>query len=98
MDALTLYDALELSFNSIGKASVLKTNNVDILQSIHTKAVSNDVYNKSDIGIIFSSLIGAAPAELNTSVELATDVGNDFNYARKIQNKINTTSHKANNY
>ena len=43
VDVSTLYDALELQFNSIDKTSILKHNNVDILQSINTKAVSNDV-------------------------------------------------------
>ena len=49
MDGSTLYDALELSFNSFDKASILTINNVGISQSINTKAVSNDVYNKADI-------------------------------------------------
>ena len=37
-----------------------------------------------------SSLIGAAPALLSTSVELATALGDDSNYATTMQNKSNT--------
>ena len=72
MDGSTLYDALELSFNSFDKASILTINNVGISQSINTKAVSNDVYNTADIDLKFSRLIGAAPAIVNTIVELDT--------------------------
>ena len=61
VDGSTLYDALELSFNDIDKASMLKTSNVDILASINNKAVSNDVYNKAFIDLTCSSLFGAAP-------------------------------------
>ena len=94
VDGSTLYDALKLAFNSIDKASMLKDNNVDIVQSIHNKAVRNDVYNKSDTDLKFPSLFGAAPAVLNTSVELATALGNDSNYATAMQNQINNKDDK----
>ena len=48
VDGSTVYDALELSFNSNAKTSILKLN-IDILASITNKAVSNDVYNKADV-------------------------------------------------
>ena len=73
VDGLALYDDLDLSFNSTDKAIILKLNDVDIVRSINHKAVSTDVYTKSDIDLRCSSLIGAAPSVLNTSVELATD-------------------------
>ena len=44
------------------------------------------------------SLIGAAPAVLNTSVELATALGNDSNYATTIQNQINNKADKLDTY
>ena len=81
-----------MSLNASGKTSILTTTNVDILQSIHTKAVRNDVYNKSDIGLKFSSLIGAALAVLNRSVALATALGNDYNYGTTRQNQIHNKS------
>ena len=65
---------------------VYKTNNVDILQSINTKVSIDDVYNNNEVDLRFTSLIGAAPDVLNTSVELATALGNDSNYAATIQN------------
>ena len=52
VDGSTFCDALELSLNSVDDTSILKNNNVDIVQSINNKAVSNDVYTKSDIDII----------------------------------------------
>ena len=58
-------------------------------------ALSNDFYIKSDIVLNFSSLIGAAPAVLNTSVELATALGNDSNYATTIQNQLHNKSYTA---
>ena len=87
-----------MSLNAVGKTSILTTTNVDILQSIHTKAVRNDVYNKSDIGLKFSSLIGAALAVLNRSVALATALGNDYNYATTRQNQINNKSDNITTY
>ena len=85
-DGSIVYDSLELECNAIDKPSIVKLNTTDTLQSIHTKAVSNDVYNKAAIDLKVSSLIGAAPAVLNTRVERATAVGNDLNYATTIQN------------
>ena len=98
VDGSTVYDALELSFNSIDKTSILNNYNVDILQSINTKAVSNDVYNKSDIDLTCSSLVGAAPAVLNTSVKLYTALGHDSTCATTIQNQINNKSYKVNTF
>ena len=94
VDGSIVYDTLELSFNSIDKASILNSNNVDILASINNKVASNDVYNKADMDLTFSSLVGAAPAILNTSVELATALGNDSNYATAMQNQINNKDDK----
>ena len=51
------------------------------MASINNKVASNDVYNKAEMDLNFSSLVGAAPAILNASVELATALGNDSNYA-----------------
>ena len=98
VDGSTLYDALELTFNTVDKTSTLKTNNIDILQPINNKAASNDVYNKHEVDLILSSLIGAAPAVLDTSVELAAALGNDQNYATTIQNQNVNKADKINTY
>ena len=98
VDGSILYDALELSFNSIAKTSILNNNNIDIVASINTKAVSSDVYIKADIGLIFSSLIGAAPAVLNTIVEIATALGHDSKYATTIQHQIDNKADKLDTY
>ena len=62
VDVLTLYDSLEVSFNSVDNTIILNIHNIDILQFIHHKAVSNDVYTKAEVDLTCSSLIGAAPA------------------------------------
>ena len=85
VDGSTLYDAFELSFNNVDKTSILKNNNVDILTCINNKALSSNVYNKTEVDLRFSSLIGAAPAVLDTSIELASALGNDSNYATAVQ-------------
>ena len=68
VDGSILYDALEVSFNSVDKTSILKDNNIDIVQSMNNKAAINDVYNKHEVDLISFSLIGAAPAVVDTSV------------------------------
>ena len=45
-----------------------------------------------------SSLFGAAPAILNTIVELATALGNDSNYETTMQTQVNTKADKLDTY
>ena len=68
------------------------------MASITNKAVSNDVYTKADVDLTVSSLFGAAPAVLNTVVELATALGNDSNYATTIHDQLNNKADKLDNY
>ena len=68
------------------------------MASISNKAVSNNVYTEADIDLKWSSLVGAAPAVLNTSVELATALGNDSKDATTIQNQINSKSAELTTY
>ena len=97
MGGSTLYDDLDLTcFLCVDKASILKLTNIDILQPIHSKATSNDVYTKADIDWKISSVLGAAPAVLHTCVELATALGNDSTYATTIQHQTINNSDKAN--
>ncbi len=44
VDGSTLYDAWELTFYIVDKTSILKSNNLDIVQSINNKAAVNDVF------------------------------------------------------
>ena len=57
VDGSTVNDSLELPFNVSDKSSSLKTNDIDILPSINTKAMSSDVYTKTyvDIGLHLKS-------------------------------------------
>jgi hypothetical protein len=54
-----------------------------------TKSDRFNTYNKTEVDLNFSSLIGAAPEVLDTIVELAAALGNDNNYDTTIQNQIN---------
>ena len=98
IDGSILHDTLEISFNPVDKTSILKFNNVDILDSISNKAVSNNVYNKTEVDLKFSSLIGASPDVLNTIVELATALNNDSNYAAAIQTQLSNKADKTDTY
>ena len=98
VDGSILYDVLELTFNSVDNISILKLNTTDILQSINNKAQINDVYNKNEFDLRFSNLIGAAPAVLDTIVELAAALGNDQHYVTTIENQSINQADKINTY
>ena len=49
VDGSTLYDSLELSFNTVDKTSILKLNNINILASLASKFSYNNVYTKQEI-------------------------------------------------
>ena len=57
-----------------------------------------NTYNKSEVYVTCSSLFGAAPAILDTSVVLATALGNDQTHATNMQNQINNKSDKLTTY
>ena len=48
VDGSILYDSFELSFNPVDKTSILRINNVNILQAINHNAVSVNIYNKTE--------------------------------------------------
>ena len=60
--------------------------------------MASNVYNKNEVDLKFTSLIGAAPAVLATIVELATALGNDAKYATTIQNQLNSKADKLITY
>ena len=47
VDGALAYDVLEVSFNTVEKTSILKLNNVDILESLNLKALSSHVYKQN---------------------------------------------------
>ena len=49
VDGSTFYDSFELSFNTVDKTSILKTNSIDILSSLNLKASASNVYSKPEI-------------------------------------------------
>ena len=51
VDGSILYDASELSFNSVDTSSMLNINNIDIVRSMNNNASKNDVYKKTEIDI-----------------------------------------------
>ena len=57
---MTPYDALDLSFNTVDKTSILTINNIDILASLASKASATNVYSKEEINnndIIFGNAL-----------------------------------------
>ena len=62
------------------------------------KSYKVNTYNIGEVDLIFSSLIGAAPALFDTSVELAAASGNDQTYATTMQNKVSNERTKINTY
>ena len=51
IDGTTLYDSCELSFNLVDNTSILKTNNVNILQAINNNAVAVNGYSETESDI-----------------------------------------------
>ena len=98
VDFSIVYDALELPFDMVDITNIFKLNNSDIVQSIHIKAARNGVYNKHEIDLRFSGLIGAAPAVLDIVVEPAAAFGDDQTYAMTIQSQIIIKADKITTY
>ena len=55
VDGITLYDSFELSVNTIDKTSILKLNNVNIVQAISNNDVAANVYSRYEIDISVNS-------------------------------------------
>ena len=49
VDGSIVYESLELSFSTVDKTSILKTNNVDRLASLNLKAVASNVYTTQEL-------------------------------------------------
>ena len=76
VDGSTFYDALELSFNMVDKTSILKTNNVDILESLKLKASASNVYTTQDIYnncIIYANALNNKADNINTYLKTELD-------------------------
>ena len=56
------------------------------------------MFMKHEVDLILSSWIGAAPAVLDTSIEIATAFGHDRNVATTIQHQINNKADKVSTY
>ena len=79
-----VFDVDSTKFRAINVASPLSitTPNFDYL------TISCDSYTKAQTDTKISDLVGAAPALLNTLVELSAALGNDQNYATTITNAL----------
>ena len=69
MDGSTLYDSLELSFNTVDKTSILKVNNIGILASLNLKTSDSNVYTKQEITefyITFTNSLNTKDDKTNT--------------------------------
>ena len=79
-----LFDVGNTKFRAINDASPLSitTPKFDYL------TISCDSYTKAETVAKISDVVGAAPALLNTLVELSAALGNDHNYATTIANAL----------
>ena len=69
MDGSTLYDSLELSFNTCDQTSILNINNVDILASSASTIPSSNVYTKREINdndVIYDNALSNKAERTNT--------------------------------
>ena len=75
VDGSTLYDALELSFNTIDKTAILKTNNIDVLAPLALKASASTVYTKQEINDVYIAFANSLNTKADkTTTCLKTDV------------------------
>ena len=59
------------------------------------KSYKVNTNHKHEVELLCSSLVGGAPAVLDTSVELATSLGNDQHYATTSQSQLNNRADKT---
>ena len=81
VDGSTLYDSLELSFNSVDKTSILKIHNVDSLASLTLKALASNAYTKQEIytnSSIYANALNNKADKTKTNSYLKTEIYNRF--------------------
>jgi hypothetical protein len=74
---LTPYDALDLSFNTEDKTSILYINNIDILANLASKASTSNVYTKEEIhnnDIFFGNALNNKAGKSTTYNKTETNV------------------------
>ena len=77
VDGSTLYDSLELSFNTVDKTSILKLNNINILASLASKFSYNNVYTKQEItqfDIVVATSLNTEADKTTTCLKTDVDV------------------------
>ena len=69
VDGSTLYDSLELPFNTIDKTSILKMKNINMLASLSSNMSASNVYTKQEIhyvNIAFANSLNTKADKTNT--------------------------------
>ncbi len=76
------------SLTAIEKLSAAVSNEPDYFQTLQTtvsaKASQSNTYTKDEVVVKIAAVVGAAPALLDTLVELSAALNNDTNYATTI--------------
>ena len=94
VDVSTLYDALELSFNSVDQANIFKVEIIDILEFITNKALASNVYTKNEINnndIIYANALNNTADKNNTYLKTEIDI--NFTASNLLINtKVNSSS------
>ena len=76
VDGSTLYDSLELSFNTVDKTIILKVINIDILESLNLKASASTVYTKEELynsHMIYDNALNNKAAKSDTYLKTEID-------------------------
>ena len=80
------FDYLTIASDTYDKANI-DGKITTINASIGTKRNTTDSYTKAEVDTNIAAVVGAAPALLNTLVELSAALGNDANYASALAAK-----------
>ena len=62
--------------------------------TVNAKASQSNTYTKDEVVVKIAAVVGAAPALLDTLVELSAALNNDANYATIITNALATKAPK----
>jgi hypothetical protein len=74
---LTPYDSLDLTYDTENNSSILKVNNIDILERLALKAYASNVYTKEEINnndIIFAAALNNKADKLTTYTKVESNV------------------------
>ena len=95
VDGSLLYDASDLSLNIADKASILKNNNNDSLESLNLKASASNVYTKQCINnndMIYGNALHDKADNYNSYTKPEMKTETQYTFAAPLQRTVDTTT------